>query len=164
MAIAAYVELFDNQNCRIEGECRIQGREAMVEAMAFNHSLRIPTDSDTGYLAATRKHEPLELTKTFDSASPYLYKACCNGQSLARVVIHWFEIDDSGQETEYFRHELENVKVAGIRPTMLNVKHPNNERYPPLEMISMRYETITWHRNDGNIAFSDSWNSRLARW
>ena len=160
MAIAVYIEFFDHQGCRIEGECRIKGREQMVEAMAFCHGLRIPADADSGALTATRKHEPLEFTKAFDSASPYLYNACCRGQSLERAHIHWFELDDSGREPEYFRHELKGVKVADIRSTMLNVKHPKNERYPPLEMVSLYYEEITWVHNDSNIAFTDSWNKR----
>lgn len=162
MAIAAYIEFFDDQGCRIEGDCRIQGREYMVEAMAFSHGLRIPTDAHSGELTATRKHESLEFTKAFDNASPYLHKACCRGQSLEKAVIHWFEIDNSGRETEFFRHELKGIKVADIRATMLNVKHPDNVRYPPMEMVSLRYEEISWVRNDGNISFTDSWNIRSA--
>ncbi len=95
MAVAAYIELFDDQGCQIEGECRIEVREAMVEAMAFHHSLRVPTDSDTGCLTANRKHESLEFTKAFDSASPYLYKVCCSGQILDRVIVHWFDISEA---------------------------------------------------------------------
>jgi type VI secretion system Hcp family effector len=57
---------------------------------------------------------------------------------------------------------LKGVKVADIRSTMLNAKHSKNERYPPLEMVSLCYEEIKWVHSDGSIAFVDSWNKRTA--
>lgn len=59
-------------------------------------------------------HSPVNLIKAYDAASPYLYKACCEGQTLQEVEIKWYAIDDTGSEKEYFIHKLENVKVASM--------------------------------------------------
>ena len=157
MPIPAYMSLRDDQGAPVEGPVQISGRRHTVEVLQFDHEIRIPTDSDTGALTGTRKHEPLRFTKTFDKVSPYLYKACSNGQTLKEVVIHWYRIDDSGTEREYFRHRLEDVKVTSVKPVMHNVKDLDKERYPHLEQVALRYGRITWTYVDGNIEFQDSW-------
>ncbi|OOG23470.1 Hcp1 family type VI secretion system effector [Thioalkalivibrio denitrificans] len=157
MAIPAYLTIRDDQGATIEGPVQIAGRNGSVEVLQFDHQIRIPTDSDTGALTGTRKHEPLTFIKAFDKTSPYLYKACSNGQTLKEVIISWFRIDDSGTEREYFRHRLEDVKVTSVAPTMHNVKDLEKERYPHLEQVAMRYGRITWTYVDGNIEFQDSW-------
>lgn len=158
MAIPAYCWIKDDQGNEIEGSVTIDGRLGSIEVIGFEHEVRIPTDSDSGALTGTRKHEPMVLTKAFDSASPYLYKACANGQTLKQLTLLWYKIDESGTEREYFRHVLEDVKITSIQPLMHNTKDLEKERYPHLESVMVRYGRITWTYADGNIEFSDSWN------
>ena len=157
MAIPAYMWIKDDQGSEIEGSVSIADREGSIEVLHFDHELRIPTDGDTGSLTGTRKHEPFVFTKGFDSASPYLYKACSNGQTLKELVLRWSRIDDTGTEKEYFRHTLKDVKITSVKPVMHNVKDIDKESYPHLEEVSARYAAITWTYVDGNIEFSDSW-------
>lgn len=158
MAIPAYMWIKDDQGSPIDGAVTVAGRQGSVEVFHFDHEIRIPTDSDTGALTGTRKHEPFKVTKSFDSSSPYLYKACSNGQTLKELELRWYRIDDTGTEREYFRHRLEDVKITSVSPVMHNVKDIDKERYPHLEEVSMRYGRITWTYVDGNIEFTDSWN------
>lgn len=160
MAIPAYMEVFDDQGTKIEGDVQISGREGTVEVLSFDHSVRIPTDPHSGALTGTRKHESLKILKKFDAASPYLYKACCTGQTLKKVVISWYEINDSGSEKEYFQHELEDVKVTAVSPIMHNVKDMDKERYPHLEEVCLRYAKIKWVYMEGGLEYSDSWNEK----
>ncbi len=157
MAIPAYMMLKDDQGNDVTGSVTVSGREGSIEVLAFDHQLRIPTDNDTGELTGTRKHEPFVITKAYDAATPYLYKACSNGQTLQNLVLSWYKIDETGTEVEYFRHTLEGVKVTSVKPSMANVKDLDKERYPHLEDVSIRYQKITWTFLDGNIEFSDSW-------
>ncbi len=157
MAIPAYMWITDDQGNTIDGSVTIADREGSVEVLEFAHKLRIPTDNDNGALTGTRKHEPFGFTKAYDSASPYLYKACSNGQTLREIRLSWYTIDDTGTEREYFRHILEDVKITSVSPVMHNVKELDKERFPHLENIECRYGRITWTYLDGNIEFSDSW-------
>ena len=157
MAIPAYMWLKDEQGNEINGSVTVAGREGSIEVLEFDHLIYIPTDNDTGELTGTRKHGAISLTKAFDAASPYLFKACCNGQKLKEAVIRWYKIDDSGQEVEYYQHVLEGVKINSFAPGMRNVKNPEMERIPHVEGVSLRYEKITHTFMDGNISYSDSW-------
>lgn len=158
MASPAYMWLTDSQKQPIMGGTRVVGRDGSIEILEFDHQIRMPTDSDTGALTGTRKHEALRFTKEMDNSSPYLYKACCEGQTLRQVKVSWYRINEDGREVEYFRHQLEGVKVTSVRPRMFNIKDSAKERYPHLEEIQFRYAKITWTFIDGNITASDAWN------
>ncbi|PWK42544.1 Hcp family type VI secretion system effector [Pleionea mediterranea] len=158
MAIPAYMWMKDDQGNDIKGSVTVAEREGSIEVIHFDHELRIPTDNDTGELTGTRKHEPFVFTKSIDASSPYMYKACSNGQTLKELVLRWYRIDETGTEKEYFQHKLENVKITSIKPKMHNVKDLDKERYPHLEEVAIRYGKITWNYLEGNIEFSDSWS------
>jgi type VI secretion system secreted protein Hcp len=157
MPIPAYMWLKDETGAAIKGSVDVSGREGSVEVLEFHHEVRIPTDPDTGCLTGTRKHESLTIVKAFDAASPYLYKAVCEGQTFKSVELKWYQIDETGTETEYFNHKLEGVKICSVKPVMYNVKDPAKERLVHLEEVSMRYKKIVWTYLEGNLQASDSW-------
>ncbi len=157
MATPGYAEFLDDQGNLIEGGVQIAGREGWSEIMEFEHGMDIPTDPHTGKLTGVRQHGELTLVKEYDSASPLLYRACCVGQTLSEVNIHWYQIDDTGTEVEYFRHTLEQAKVAAVKSFMHNTKDPRYERMTHLEKVSLVYGQITWLYVDGSLEYTDSW-------
>jgi len=152
MAIPAYMKIEG-----IEGDCPIVGREGMIEVLDFDHRVYLPIDRDTGGITGTRKHDPIKLIKRYDKASPLIYKAVCEGNTIAKITIEWFRIDDEGAETAYFQHELENVKMSSARSIMYNVKDKKYEHYVHMEEICIRYQKIFWKYLEGGIEHSDSW-------
>jgi type VI secretion system secreted protein Hcp len=159
MPIAAYCEFFDADGNLIEGSVQKTGREGFCEIMEFEHSVRIPFDSQRGQLTGVRNHKPAQLTKEYDKASPILYDCLCNGKTIA-LNIHWFKIDDTGTEVEYFTHTLEGGKIQDIRSYMPNTKDPQKETFTHMEVVSVMYNTIEWLFTDGNIAYKDSWQTQ----
>lgn len=160
MAIPAYLWLKDDGGADIKGAVDVAGREHSIEILGFGHGLYLPTDNNTGKITGTRIHSPLVFEKEFDSSSPYLYRAVAKGQTLKSAEFKWYNINDAGQEQEYFNMLLENVKVVSVCPMMLDCKNPATEKHNHLESISLRYEKITWRHCDGNILFADAWNER----
>jgi type VI secretion system secreted protein Hcp len=160
MPTPSYAWLKDDKGGDLKGSVEIAGREGSVEIMEFHHDLHIPTDPHTGRLTGVRMHSPVILTKAFDASSPYLYKACCEGQTLKEVRIRWYAIDDTGTEREYFTHILEHVKVAAMKAFMPNTKDPDKERYVHLEEVSLVYGKITWVFVDGNVEYYDDWTAQ----
>ena len=158
MAIPAYLWLKDDGGADIKGSVDVQQREGSIEVLSFIHSLSIPTDDYSGKLTGTRVHSAMDIEKEFDSSSPYLYKAVASGQTLKSAEIKWYRINYAGQEEEYFNMLLENVKVVSVSPVMHNIK--TSEKTNHMEVVTLRYERITWKYCDGNIQYSDSWKER----
>lgn len=160
MAIPAYMYIRDDGNTLIKGSVDVEGREDSIEITGFSHNITLPTDALTGKTTGTRRHSSIILQKDFDSSSPYLYKAVTNGQTLRSAEIKWYNIDEHGQEVEYFNMFLEHVRVVGISPIMHDTKDPQKDRHNHLECIELRYEKITWKYCNGNLICSDCWNER----
>lgn len=158
MAIPAYMWMTDQNDLPIKGKVKVNDRQDSIELLGVSHEVRIPTDQDTGAVTATRKHGAFVLTKAVDPSSPYLYKACCTGQTLNKVVIKWYQIDANGKEKEYYHHILEGVKVMSVKHLMYDVKREEHEQQPHLEQVELRYQKITWNYLEGNISHMDSWD------
>ncbi|HEF4762984.1 TPA: Hcp family type VI secretion system effector [Pseudomonas putida] len=160
MATPIHLWLQDDGGAAIKGSSSVDGRVGSIEVISQDHSLKIPTDDNTGKLTGTRIHAPFVFSKEIDQSTPYLYKAATTGQTLKSAEFKWYRINDSGQEAEYFVTKLESVKVVSITPKMHDIKDASKAKYSHLEHVELRYEKITWTFNDGNIIHSDSWNER----
>lgn len=163
MAVPGYIEFTDDEGNPIEGSVQIAGREGMCEVMEFDHTVRIPTDAQMGTLTGVRQHRPLTIVKPYDRASPQLYQSLVTGATLEEVVVHWYQIDKTGSEVEYFQHRLRDAKIADMQAFMYNTKDPQKEQFTHMEKVAILYGEITWLYVDGNIEATDSWtNERVS--
>lgn len=160
MPIPAYMWLKDDGGAEIKGSVDVQDREGSIEIVGFSHGINLPVDSARGKITGTRSHSPMMLEKEFDSASPYLYKAVAQGQTLKSAEIRWYRINYAGQEECYFIMLLEGVKIMGVNPGMPNIKMSGNSKINHMESVSLMYDKITWRYVDGNIQYTDAWNER----
>ncbi|AUU83165.1 type VI secretion system tube protein Hcp [Leclercia adecarboxylata] len=159
MAIPVYLWLTDHTGNQVKGSVDIQGREGSIEIIEFMHSVDLPTDNLTGKITGKRIHGDFALIKEIDSSSPYLYKGVSTGQKFKQAELKFFRINYNGQEEEYFRIMMENVRVNGIEPLMFDIKNTTFERHNHLEAFYLAYEIITWHYLDGNIIHTDRWDA-----
>ncbi len=157
MASPIYATFIDDQGQKITSNVTIIGREGQAEGHAFDYTVFIPSDKNTGQLTAVRKHEDIVLNKGLDSASPVLFDACCRGKTLQSVVLDWYRIDDKGVEEKYFTHTLTNVKLVNFHQFVLHVKDPKNDGYGHQEEVSLRFQKIELNYPDGNIKATDDW-------
>lgn len=90
-----------------------------------------------------------------------LIKGSCDVQDReGSVEIRYYRINDAGWEVEYFRTELEGVKVVSISPIVNDTRNCPGTGH--LESVQLRYEKATWTYCDGNIQFADAWNERAS--
>lgn len=157
MASPAYLTITDEQGNQVKADVKIKGREGTAEVHAFDYHVSIPSDPNTGALTAVRKHGNAIITKTYDSASPVLFDACCRGKTLKNMQLDWYRINDKGEEELYFTHSLSDVKVVKVKQFMMNVKDPNYDALGHQEEMHVRFKEIELNHPDGNIKASDDW-------
>lgn len=158
MAIPVYLWLKDDAGNLVKGSVDVHGREGSIEIVELMHSVDLPTDNLTGKITSKRVHCDYFLIKELDSSSPYLYKGVSSGKKFKEAVLKFYRINYNGQEEEYFRVTMENVRVNEVEPFMMDIKNSKYEKHNHLEAFYLAYEKITWHYLDGNIIHSDSWN------
>ncbi|ELY5837574.1 Hcp family type VI secretion system effector [Cronobacter sakazakii] len=161
MAVPAHLWLYDASGALICGGSEVMGREGSIEVQSFGHGLSVPFDGNTGKLTATRVHNLMNIEKEFDKSSPYLYRAVAASEKLQRAIIRWYRINHAGMEEEFFQMILEDVRIIGIHPNMQNFKHPEGLLSTPVESVGLIYNKITWKYLNGNIQYTDAWNSQM---
>jgi type VI secretion system secreted protein Hcp len=159
MAISIFMEIESTTDGVIEGGCDIKGREGWMECLEMSHSLHTPYDKTTGSITGTRVHEPLQITKMTDNATPLLYKHLCLGIKMASVKLHYYLITPAGKELEYFTIEMKNAQVIAMDPIMYNTRSAQWEKMPHLEVIRFGYEEISWTENRDNIQHMDNYRN-----
>lgn len=162
MAIPVYLWLKDDGGNVIRGSVDVKDREGSIEIVELMHTVDLPIDDRTGKIVSKRLHGDYFLIKELDSSSPYLYQGVSSGRKFKEAVLKFYRINYNGQEEEYFRVTMENVRVNEVEPFMMDIKNPRYEKHNHLEAFYLAYEKITWHYLDGNIIHSDSWNSMEA--
>ncbi|ELY4122163.1 type VI secretion system tube protein Hcp [Cronobacter sakazakii] len=161
MAVPAHLWLYDASDALICGGSEVMGREESIEIQSFGHGLSVPYDGNTGKLTATRVHNLMNIEKEFDKSSPYLYRAVATSEKLQRAIIRWYRINHAGMEEEFFQMILEDVRITGIHPNMQNFKHPEGLLSTLVESVGLIYNKITWKYLNGNIQYTDAWNSQM---
>ena len=162
MANPVYLWLTNQDGAVLNGPVRKIGCEGSIEVVALSHTISIPTDSNTGHLTGERTHEPFKITKVVDKTSNYLLQAVTTGQSFQSAEIREYEVNSNGELVVKKITTLENVKVVRIDKLMESIKDQSREAQVPYELISLRYEKITWLFKEGTISHSDSWQERRA--
>lgn len=158
MVVPVHLFLTDDGGAVIRGSSDVAHREGSIELRGLHHSLAIPTDPMTGKVTSTRQHSPFQFTKELDSSSPYLFKAAATGQTLKSAEFRFYHINYAGQEVEYYRITLENVKVISASPVMHDTRSCPGTGH--MEDVALNYEKITHLYKDGNLLAHDAWNDR----
>lgn len=118
MAMPVYLWLTNDAGNLVKGSVDINGREGSIEIVEFMHAIELPTDDRTGKITSKRIHGDYAIIKELDSSSPYLYQGVTTGQRFQKAELKFYQINENGQEVEYFRTTLENVRINEIEPFM----------------------------------------------
>jgi len=136
-----------------------EGHENEILVEAFNHTVRVPTDPQSGQPTGQRVHQPLTISKVFDKCSPLLYKALTSGERLSNCKIRWFRTSKTGSQEHYFTIKLEDAIITNITARMPNCQDPNQAHFTHLEDVSFSYRKITWTHEIGATSGEDDWRA-----
>lgn len=128
-----------------------------VTVQAYEHTVMIPRDPQSGQPSGQRVHKPFMVTKVFDKSSPKLYAALTSGERLSRVQIKWYRTSMTGKQEHYFTHELEDAVIVSIDGRMPNAQDPSMEHFTHLEDVAFTYRKITWTHEVAGVSGSDDW-------
>lgn len=159
MSLPAYMYLYDENGQQVKGSCAALGREGAIEIFNSSYGVSQNTDSNTGSLMGARQHEAFTLHKQIDKTSPFFAVAVCQSRRLQKAVIHYYDINDAGVESEIYRITLNSIVIMYV-----NASHaymPGSHTPGMMENIGIRYKGIEWFYVDGSIKYDDDWSKQV---
>jgi type VI secretion system secreted protein Hcp len=149
--------LFYDDALGIKGSNTKKGRADSSVVIQLDHEVFTPVEEQRGVVTGARVHRPVNLLKEIDTASAGLYQACCEGKTIPKLTVKWYEIDGtSADEVEHFHTILEGVKVVSVVQRLPNSKEEAEAKKRHLEELKLMYEKITWKHLAG-FEFTDMW-------
>jgi len=85
-------------------------RRDWLEVNAFQFGVEAPYNPGSGKPSGHRQHQPIVITREDDEASPQLYTALCNNETLESVVIEVVDQTPAGNEIV-----VETITLADAR-------------------------------------------------
>jgi type VI secretion system secreted protein Hcp len=164
MALNAYLKLKGQKQGDINGSVTQKGREKMIMVIAVSHEIVSPRDAASGQATGKRVHKPFVITKEIDKSTPLLAKALVTNEVLSSFALDFWRPSvggstGAGAETNFYKVQLTNARIASIAMHMDNNTHPDLQKYAPYEEIAFTYEKITWTFVDGGITAMDDWEA-----
>jgi type VI secretion system secreted protein Hcp len=99
----------------------------------------------------------LTITKAIGVSSPQICQALCTNELLKEVTIDFYQINDKGNEENYYRIQLKNAHIVKVESRMASVIEKSKESEVPLEDVSFAYQTIEWNHLIGSTMSMDDW-------
>jgi type VI secretion system secreted protein Hcp len=155
MALPFFMTLKGTTQGNIEGYNTTAGREKEIQCHALDQTIDIPIDEKTGQPTGLRIHRPITITKSFDKASPLMYKALVTGERMSEVILKFFRIHKAGNQENFFTITMKNATIIKIKPMTYNIFDPDLQRYDNLEEVSFTYGQIEWRWEPDSISAMD---------
>jgi type VI secretion system secreted protein Hcp len=164
MAETIHLTLKSNGN-QIDGESTQHdlGRDKTIECLEFKDRVRTARELGTRAPVGRRVHEPLEIVKRIDSASPLLAKALCKNEKI-EGVFRFYRPSPTGDGTteQFFTITISDGRVDSIERHSASAIDPAASTTPPLETVRFVYHTIKWIYEPSGAEYVDSWSSSEA--
>ncbi|PKH01796.1 type VI secretion system tube protein Hcp [Psychromonas sp. MB-3u-54] len=152
MPTEIYMSINDPDGCLTEESCSKESIGSFFKAdheeesliLAYDHKVSVPTNSLTGQVTGTRKHEYLEVSKFIDKSSPLLLNTVTSPSEL-EVILRFFRTPDetsAGEPVEYYNITLQRAKIVSINTISPNILDEANDGLMPYEKVRFTYGQI----------------------
>jgi type VI secretion system secreted protein Hcp len=133
-------------------------RENSIECVYFESKVRTAREAGSGMATGRRSYEPIVIRKRIDKATPLIYKALCNNETIDGVFKFFRPNPDGDGTTEqFYTVEIRNGRVAHFNAVSPDCIDPASATDPPLEEIGFLFETIIWTYNRDGVTHEDTW-------
>jgi type VI secretion system secreted protein Hcp len=135
-------------------------RKHRIAGIKFLSETTSPRDAATGQASGRRIHKPITITKEWDAASPQLFRALVENETLKSVLFEFVKTQPNGSEEVYHTVTLTNAAISNIK-SYLDLTDTSGDAYDAheLEDVSFVFQKIELENREGKTAASDSWQT-----
>lgn len=121
---------------------------------ALSIQITVPTNPQTGQVSGSPIQIPSSFTKYVDKASPLLWAAITNQETLTEIDINLFENDAKGKTTNSYTIKFTNAILVSGNMFKPDILLQANQPYVDMETFSFTYGQATWTHNNGGTSGS----------
>ncbi|MFQ5529190.1 MAG: Hcp family type VI secretion system effector [Gemmatimonadota bacterium] len=122
------------------------GVNAIVEG--YTHAVIIPEDAATARATGRRVHKPFTVRKRVDAATPLLYRALTNSETIPAVTLRLPTTNVAGGPT---------LTITLTDARIMTITSGSSGDDLPVEEVAFYYNKIQWTYSEGGISHEDSW-------
>ena len=162
MSVSAYLTIKGAKQGVIKGDVtdkENKERDGTIALTSVSFQIETPIDPASGTTTGKRQHQPIAITKLIDQATPRLYEALFNNETLTVTIAFWGPLKGGGDK-QYLTIMLENAIIAGAAFNSPESQDPATAA--PYEKVQLAYQKITLTWIDGGITAQDSWKSPIS--
>jgi type VI secretion system secreted protein Hcp len=147
----------NGQDIRGESTVTSLGRENSIQCLYYEQCVTMSTDVRTGMASGRRSYTPILIRKRIDKSSPLLYRALVNNQKVDGYF-RFFRPNPTGDGTteQFYTVDFKNARIASIKQISPDIIKPTSATEPPVEEVTIVFQTITWTYTNGGITATDS--------
>ena len=134
--------------------------EEQALVLSYAHRVSVPTNSLTGQVTGTRKHEYLKVTKLVDKSSPLLLNELTAPSEL-EVILEFYRTPDEtsgGEKVHYYTVTLQRAKVVSLETLSPDILDSANDGYTPYEEVTFTYGAIEANHEVCGTNAIDDWS------
>jgi type VI secretion system secreted protein Hcp len=161
MAFACYVTIEGDTQGKFKAEGSFSKFGAdKIGVVIFSSGVVVPHDAATGQPTGKRQHQTVKFTKQWGAASPQLFQALVQNETLKTVVFTFTRTTAQGKEEVHWSVTLTNASVVAVRPLLdLTTRTGSSFDGRELEQVELTFEKIEIEDKAGKTTAADDWGS-----
>lgn len=162
MANEFYVTIDGIRTGRFHGESTNEAAKGKITGLEFFYEVISPRDVASGQATGKRQHLPIRMVKEWGAASPQLFQALVNNETLTSVLFEFVQTAPDGKQQISDTIKLTGATVSAYRRYIGNVENfaydsgPDSRR---LETVSFSFRTIEITNVAGKTSAVDDLNA-----
>ena len=161
MAFACYVTIEGDTQGKFKSEGSFSKLGAsQIGVVVFSSGVTVPHDAATGQPTGKRQHQTVKFTKQWGAASPQIFQALVQNETLKKVVFTFTRTSVAGKEEVHWTVTLTNASVVAVRPILdLTARTGSSLDGHELEQVELTFEKIEIEDKAGKTTASDDWDA-----
>jgi len=124
------------------------GVSAIIES--YNHGVAIPQGGTSSRQRGRRVHEPFTVRKRVDAATPLLYQALANSETIPAVTIRIPTTNGAAGPT---------MTITLTEARIISIQAGSTGGELAMEEVSFNFAKIKWTHSEAGTEFEDNWQT-----
>jgi type VI secretion system Hcp family effector len=149
-----YCTFTSEQQGAIVGDRPAPGQPNSIPVSAFSAGISGPFDPGSGLPTGKGQHQPVQIVKAVDRASPHFLRAMTYNENFTAVDCSFYRQPGGQSAQRYFRIRLKNARLVDTQ-----IDSGPDVRQGAQEVLQFVYETILLEDPVGGTSQEASWGA-----